>query len=567
MSDAAAPDAASADAELAINLLALDAAAFGGIVLSGDGDARDAAVALLSEAIGTRGRVVRLPVSVDAERLAGGIDLTASLAAGRAVPRAGLIDLAAGGALVVPMAERMPGATAALLARAMDERSLAVLLLDDGRDDEEQPPAVLLERVAFRCDLTGMAKAAVEPLWRTALPLADVQALSIAQLERIAATSSAFGVSSGRALLFADRAARAIAALHRRTQPSDEDVLAALRLTVAPRATQIPQPSPPPPDPAPESAPPPDPGDAGDRDEPPPLPDPAQLEEMLLAAVAASVPPDVLSRIGDGARAGGKGQMGKSGQKQASALRGRPMSARPGVPGHGRRLALIETLRAAAPWQRIRRRESVADGAGRIHIRKSDLRVRRFEQRRESLVIFTVDASGSSALARLAEAKGAVELMLADAYVRRARVALIAFRASGAELLLPPTRSLTRARRALTALPGGGGTPLAAGLIAAMQLAEGSARSGLSPVIALLTDGKGNMTLDGGADRVGAMEQALVAARQLAALAIPGIVIDISPRPRAEAAELAEALRARYLPLPAARSAAMVEAIDSLARA
>lgn len=566
MSDAAAPDAASADAELAINLLALDAAAFGGIVLSGDGDARDAAVALLSEAIATRGRVVRLPVSVDAERLTGGIDLTSSLAAGRAVPRAGLIDLAAGGALVVPMAERMPGATAALLARAMDERSVPVLLLNDGRDDEEQPPAVLLERVAFRCDLTGMANAAVEPLWRTALRLADVQALSIAQLERIAATSSAFGVSSGRALLFADRAARAIAALHRRTRPSDEDVLAALRLTVAPRATQIPQPSPPPPEPAPESAPPSDPGDAGERDEPP-LPDPAQLEEMLLAAVAASIPPDVLSRIGDGVRAGGKGQMGKSGQKQASALRGRPMSARPGVPGHGRRLALVETLRAAAPWQRIRREEAFKDGAGRIHIRKSDLRVRRFEQRRESLVIFAVDASGSSALARLAEAKGAVELMLADAYVRRARVALIAFRASGAELLLPPTRSLTRARRALTALPGGGGTPLAAGLIAAMQLAEGSARSGLSPVIALLTDGKGNMTLDGGADRVGAMEQALVAARQLAALAIPGIVIDISPRPRAEAAELAEALRARYLPLPAARSAAMVEAIDSLARA
>lgn len=567
MSDGAAHHAAIADAELAINLLALDAAAFGGIVLRGDGDVREAAVALLTEAIGTRGRVARLPVSVDVERLTGGIDLSASLAAGRAVPRAGLLDAAAGGALVVPMAERMPDGTAALVARAMDDGAVAVILLDDGRDDEEQPPTVLVERVAFRCDLAGeVGLFAGDPMWCSALPLAEVQPLAVAQLERIAATSCAFGVRSGRALLFADRAARGIAALHGRTIASEEDVLAALRLTMAPRAMQMPQQAPPP-EPEPEPEQPSDSADPGDRQDQPRTPDPADLEDMLLAAVAATIPPDVLARIGGGGKVNGKGQMGKSGQKQSSAMRGRPLSARPGVPGQGRRLALVETLRAAAPWQRIRRDAAPQELQGRVHIRKSDLRVRRFEQRRESLVIFAVDASGSSALARLAEAKGAVELMLADAYVRRAQVALIAFRASGAELLLPPTRSLTRARRALTALPGGGGTPLAAGLIAAMQLAEGSGRNGLSPVIAMLTDGKGNVMLDGSANRAGAMEQALAAARQVAALAIPGIVIDISPRPRAEAAELADALRARYLPLPAARSAAMVDAIDSLARA
>ena len=127
------------------------------------------------------------------------------------------------------------------------------------------------------------------------------------------------------------------------------------------------------------------------------------------------------------------------------------MNARPGTPGNGKRLALIDSLRTAAPWQNIRRQAAKAGDNRKIHIRTSDLRVRHFEQRSETLTIFAVDASGSSALSRLAEAKGAVEMMLAQAYVKRSQVALIAFRQSAAEILLPPTRSLTRARRALAA--------------------------------------------------------------------------------------------------------------------
>ena len=205
----------------------------------------------------------------------------------------------------------------------------------------------------------------------------------------------------------------------------------------------------------------------------------------------------------------------------------------------------------------------VASG-DRIAIRRDDLRIKRFETRADATTIFAVDASGSSALSRLAEAKGAVELMLAEAYVKRAQVALIAFRQVGAEVLLPPTRSLTRARRALAALPGGGGTPLAAGLIAAQQLAIVAQRSGQTPVIALLTDGKANVRRDGTAGRAEAMAEAAAAASALRQAGLASIVIDIAPRPTPEAAALAEALGGKYVPLPRAGSAALVAAIEHL---
>src|SRR5205085_1959941 len=141
--------------------------------------------------------------------------------------------------------------------------------------------------------------------------------------------------------------------------------------------------------------------------------DPGQLEDVVLAAALASLPPDVLARI-----AAGRGRRpvrtSGGGERRKSAARGRPMGTRAGVPRGGLRLSLIETLRSAAPWQRLRGRER----GERIAVRRDDLRVRRFETRAEALTIFAVDASGSSALARLAEAKGAVELLLAEAYVK-----------------------------------------------------------------------------------------------------------------------------------------------------
>lgn len=560
MNEAAALDAVVTDAELALHLFVCNPSLFGGIVLRGDGPVRDEMVAFAKEAIGKFGPVAKIPSNVDTERLLGGLDLTATLATGQGVMRTGLLDGAAGGVVILPMAERVQANVAAHIAQAMDGGDVAAILLDDSQEPDEAPPAVLAERMAFHCDVSTLRNFSDEAGGSKPIAISEVRPLDDEQLHAIAATSAALGIGSVRALLFANSTARFHAALKGRTQAIDDDIAAAIRLVLSPRATQMPQMEPPPPEPEEDQ---PQDNETDDKDENRNKED-IDLEDIMLEAAAAAIPKHILDQIDGASKRGGKEQGGKSGQKQKSAQRGRPLGSRPGVPGNGKRLSLIDSLRAAAPWQNIRRQLAHADDTRIIHIRKSDLRVRHYEQRTESLTIFAVDASGSSALSRLAEAKGAVEMMLAQAYVKRSQVALIAFRQSAAEILLPPTRSLTRARRALAALPGGGGTPLAAGLMAAQQLAETAQRAGQTPTIAILTDGKGNVAMDGTANRVVAMEEAHQAARNVAGLGLNCIVIDISPRPREEAADLATALNGRYLPLPQAQSAAMVAAIESL---
>ena len=201
----------------------------------------------------------------------------------------------------------------------------------------------------------------------------------------------------------------------------------------------------------------------------------------------------------------------------------------------------------------------------RVIIHPGDIRLRRFEDRSDRLLIFTVDASGSAAMARLAEAKGAVELLLVQAYARRDQVAVIVFRGKGAELLLPPTRSLVQAKRRLAAMPGGGGTPLAAGLNAALALGQQALGQGLSPALALLTDGRANVALDGAGDRPRAAEDAAkVSAMRAQGLA--GMVIDTANRPGDASAQLAAQMGAKYLALPRADaqriSTAVAAALD-----
>jgi magnesium chelatase subunit D len=294
------------------------------------------------------------------------------------------------------------------------------------------------------------------------------------------------------------------------------------------------------------------------------------LVDVVLEAARAAIPAGLLARLRAGLAPGSAQRAaaaGRAGALQSGQSRGRPAGVRRGRPRSGARLNLIETLRAAAPWQAVRRVAREAQGGGgstgrRIEVRPDDFHTTRTQQRRETTTIFAVDASGSAALSRLAETKGAVELLLADCYVRRDRVAVLGFRGRTAEVLLPPTRSLVRAKRSLAGLPGGGGTPLAAGIDAAAALASGLRRRGETPVVVLLTDGRGNVARDGQPGRPRAEEDALHAARQLRLGGIACLLVDTSPQPAPQARRLAEALGALYLPLPYAGSAALSQAIQ-----
>jgi magnesium chelatase subunit D len=289
-----------------------------------------------------------------------------------------------------------------------------------------------------------------------------------------------------------------------------------------------------------------EPQDAGEHDLDRPL------DDVVLEAALAAIPPGLLAQLkAAGLSRSRAPSSGRAGLVQHGRLRGRPAGTRRGELRDGQRLNVVETLRAAAPWQSVRTGVRVTTATPAcVQVRPEDFRIARFKQRAQTTTIFVVDASGSAALHRLAEAKGAVELLLADCYVRRDRVALIAFRGQGAEIVLPPTRSLVRAKRSLAGLPGGGGTPLATGIDMALELASSLARRGDTPVLIVLTDGRANVARDGSGSRTNAERDAIAAARSARLAGIAALLIDTSPRPEPQAERIAAEMGARYLPLP-----------------
>lgn len=294
-----------------------------------------------------------------------------------------------------------------------------------------------------------------------------------------------------------------------------------------------------------------------------PLGDASSAREIMLDAVQAALPMALLDRL----KAQGSvrsAERAGSGHRRQDAARGRPLPPRRGKPDATSRLDLLETLKAAVPWQPIRRAErGDRPAAGRLLFRGSDLRVRRCQQRGERLILFVVDASGSAAMARLSEAKGAVELLLADAYARRDSVALIAFRGARADLILAPTRSLVRAKRTLAGLPGGGATPLATGLKLAHETALGLQARGAQPALIVMTDARGNVALSGEMDRSAAQDDTEKLARLVVHAKIPSIVIDTSTRRSPAAENLARQLHADYVALPRSDAKSLSQSIQS----
>ncbi|SLN31057.1 magnesium chelatase subunit D [Roseisalinus antarcticus] len=552
------PDFASPlfHAALALDLVAIDPGLGGLVLRARSGFVRDAVV----------GRLSRLPLpltrlhpQVSDEALYGGLDLAATLAAGTIVQEQGLLTTPS--TLLLSMAERCPPGLAARLAGCMDREAGHMLIaLDEGAEPDEACSPTLADRVAFRVDLEGATLAETRaPL--DAPDLAEARArlaqtmVTLDLHRQTAELAVAFGVDGLRAPMFAIRAARAHAAL-RDAPLAAADVEVACAMVLAHRATRIPErdedtetesPEPPPPD-------------DGDGAEETPDQDSLEIpQELLLEAVSALLPPDLLDQLQARALRGARGS--GAGAVQKGNRRGRPLPSRPGRPGNGARVDLVGTLRTAAPWQRMRAETAaVRDG---LHIRASDIRLKRYEDRSDRVLIFAVDASGSAALARLAEAKGAIELLLGEAYARRDYVSLIAFRGTASEVLLPPTRSLVQTKRRLAELPGGGGTPLAAGLQTAMAEAEAARRRGMSPTICVLTDGRANIALDGSADRKQAAADAEKIARIARASRIEGLVLDCGNRPERSLATLADVMGARYLALPRANAERLSAAVSA----
>lgn len=567
------PDAALpspwGDALIAAALIAMDPLGLAGVhVRSRSGAVRDRWLEFVAGLVEPGAPIRRIAAGIPDARLTGGLDIGRTLESGRPVVERGVLAGADGGVVVLAMAERVELSVAAVIGMALDNRSVrierdgistsqqarfALVALDEGIDDEGLP-APLADRLGLRIDLNAVSlrdmTGSVSPAdVRQARQVLRTVVISDDLVEAMCSVSVSVGVRSMRAALHLASAARAAAALRCSEAVEAEDAATALRLVLGLQAGP------------PEQASQPEPETESPADRPQPAEEQGAeqeskrtdaLQELLVAAKDAVLPKHLMARLQASAPANRiRGDAGKAGAVRNKARRGRAIGTSDKPPVPGARLDVLATLRQAAPWQRIRASVAI-DGARRLHIRKSDFRYLRFREKTGSTVIFAVDASGSAALERLAESKGAVELLLAECYVRRDQVALIAFRGKGSGVLLAPTRSLVRAKRSLSALPGGGGTPLASGILAALAMATDLARKGQSVITVFLTDGRGNIAIDGGTAKESVAADTEKATRMFRAAGVRAIVIDTAKRPQTRVEMLARDLGAEHLVLPRA---------------
>lgn len=559
------------DAKLALLLAAVDPA-IGGVLLRGQkGSAKTTLARGLARLLDDDAPFVELPVGATEDRVVGALDVEAALTKGEHRFRPGLLAAADGGVLYVDEVNLLPdhlvdvlldvavsgvnrverdGLSHAHPSRFVlvgsmnpEEGDLRPQLLDRfglavdviASTDPDVRAEIVRRRLAFDAGSSPAEDANLRTLLRDTRP-ASVPDELVTTVTRLCVAVGAEGL---RADLVICRAAAALAGWEGRSCTEVDDVRRVAPLALAHRRRRSPL------------------DDAGiDRQEIEQALDQAGAPEPPERVAAPDDPPSSVVRL-DAARHATQAETAGR-RSTVEGPRGRLVGTR--LPdGPVGSVAVAATAQAAA----VRR---ALDPEDRRTLDRADLRDAVREQRTGNLLVLAVDASGSMGAERRMEAvKGAVLGLLVDAYQRRDRVALVTFRGDAAEVVMRPTSSVEVARARLAELPTGGRTPLAAGILAALDVAPSPSRDTVHrPLIVLVSDGRATAAGAG----VGADDDDPVAAAHAAALAVrrrgvDAVVVDAEDgRARLGLARsLAGAMGARYIALEELSAAALEGAV------